>query len=352
MRPTPSLLGRLLVTAGSLTLADVGEKVLLGDYLLPLCREVCGDHGLGDDAAVLPGTAESDLVLTTDRVPTDLLAIRFGLMSPANLGRYLVAVNVSDLVATGADPIGTLVTCAMPSETLISELLQTMHGAYVAGAAWGAPVVGGDTKWSAERSLSATAVGLVQKGGRWDRRGASPGDLLYVTGPIGASGAALRYFAGKERGTLRRTLSASQEGELAAAIVLPVPRVDLLEPLRRCGPPSAAIDLSDGLAQCASELAGQSSVKAVIELSRLPIPKVAAAVAEALGKQVIELVLGIGLSLELLIALPSSATPPPLSVRIGHVEQGSGVVVETASVQSPLTADGFEHFRRRAIDFV
>ena len=131
------------------SLSDVGEKKLLGEYLLPICAAVCGDQGLGDDATTLSIPAGSEIVITTDRAPSDLLPRQFG-MSATEFGAYLVRVNVSDLASMGAVPLGLVLTCAFPPDTKLIHVLQFMWGAYTEGARFGCPVVGGDTKASVE----------------------------------------------------------------------------------------------------------------------------------------------------------------------------------------------------------
>jgi thiamine-monophosphate kinase len=343
--------------AGLLTLADVGEKRLLDEFLLPLCREACGDHGLGDDGGIVALSGACDIIVSTDRVPTDLLARRFGLMSPEEFGRYVVRVNVSDLVAMGATPMALVIAAAFPPATLVSYVVEMMWGCYDESRVLGASTVGGDTKSSAEESVSACAIGTVETGRAVLRGPIRTGDLVYVTGALGRAGAALRWF-GKtdtQRDEIRSRLEMppGMEEQLRAAITGPRPRTDLLPSLRAGAGITGCMDITDGLGQSLEELAHASQVQIRVDAPAIPMHPAAAWIAAALRISPLEIVGGIGIDLELVLVTKASSPPLTNAILIGKVMDGSGVTATSADGSTaPLPVTGFEHFRQSATAYL
>ena len=217
---------------------------------------------------------------------------RLAWISWRDLGWRAAAVNLSDLAASGAEPVGLVVSLAAPGETNVDDVLELYEGI----AETGVPVVGGDTTRSEQLMLSVTALGRSERVP--GRSGARPGDLLVVTGPLGAAGAAFRN-GGYVRPPLRLA-----EGRRLATVA------------------SAMLDLSDGLSQDAGHIAARSGVRCVIDLDLVPLAD--GATAEDLG---------FGEDYELL-----AATPDALGFTvIGRCETGAGV--------EGIPDSGWEHFR-------
>jgi thiamine-monophosphate kinase len=241
---------------------------------------------IADDAAVVDG-----LVVTQDAL-VEGVHFRLDWISWRDLGWRAAAVNLSDLAASGAEPLGLVVALAAPSNTAVEDVLALYEGI----AETRVPVVGGDTTRSAALTLSVTALGRSERVP--GRGGARPGDLLVVTGPLGASAVAFR-----ERRYLR-------------------PRLRLDEGRRLAVVATAMLDVSDGLAQDAGHIARRSGVRCVIEPERVPL---------APGASVADL--SFGEDFELL-----AATLDPLDFTVvGRCEEGSGVV--------GLDPGGWDHFR-------
>src|SRR5438874_6832851 len=159
-------------------LADAGELALLAEL------EARGlARGIEHDAAQIDG-----LVVTQDALVEDV-HFRLDWISWRDLGWRAAAVNLSDLAASGADPEALIVTLAAPGETKLEDVLELYEGI----AETGVPVLGGDTSRSERLMLSVTALGRSTRVP--GRSGARPGDLLVVTGPLGAAGAAFRRQA-------------------------------------------------------------------------------------------------------------------------------------------------------------
>jgi thiamine-monophosphate kinase len=264
----------------------------------------------GQDAegAVLVG----GLVVTQD-VLVEGVHFRSDWTSWRDLGYKAAAVNLSDLAAMAAEPLGLLVGLAVPPETGAAAILELYEGIAEADV----PVLGGDTTAAGEFSVSVTAVGRSERVP--GRAGARPGDVLVVTGPLG--GAAGGLYA----------LEHGLEGfdELVERQRRPPLR---LEEARRLGPfAHALIDLSDGILSDAARIAARSSCRLAIEVDRVP----RAARLEELAELPFWTM---GEDYELLAAVASEdATVLGLPV-VGRVEEGAGV--------EPDLPAGWDAFRR------
>jgi thiamine-monophosphate kinase len=267
-------------------LSELGELGLLAELEhRGLARSI--EH----DAAEVAG-----VVVTQDAL-VENVHFRLDWISWRDLGWRAAAVNLSDLAASGAEPDGLIVTLAAPGETRVEDVLELYEGI----AETGVPVVGGDTSGAAEVVLSVTAVG---RAGRVPgRSGARPGDLLVVTGPLGAAGAAFR-----RRSFVRPPLRLAEGSELARHA-------------------HAMLDVSDGLAVDAGHLARRSGCRLVVELEHVPL---------AGGAELSDL--GFGEDYELLAAVED---PGRFSV-IGRCEDGDGV--ELVLHGAPYDLAGWEHF--------
>jgi len=227
--------------------------------------------GIEDDAAQIDG-----LVVTQDAL-VEGVHFRFDLIDWRELGYRAAAVNLSDLAASGAEPIALVVSLAAPSLDGAVELYEGIAEA-------GVPVHGGDTTRAESVMLSITALGRSERVP--GRSGARPGDLLVVTGPLGAAGAAFR------------------EGRLAR------PPIRLAEGRRLARVAHAMLDVSDGLGPDAGHIAERSGVRIVIDVGAVPLAPGASAADLEFGEDY-----------ELL-----AATPDPLDFTvIGRCEEGSGV---------------------------
>jgi thiamine-monophosphate kinase len=249
--------------------------------------------GVEHDAATLAG----GLVVTQDAL-VENVHFRLDWISWRELGFRAAAVNLSDLAASGAEPEALLVTLAAPGSTAVEDVLELYGGIAEAGVT----VAGGDTSAAAEVVLSVTAIG--RSGRVPGRAGARPGDMLVVTGPLGAAGAAFRA------------------GRYAR------PPLRLAEGRRLAAHAHALLDVSDGLAVDAGHLARRSGVRCVVDLDAVPL-----AAGAALGD------LGFGEDFELLAAVADADGFPV----VGRVEAGEGV--ELLHAGEPYRLAGYEHYR-------
>jgi thiamine-monophosphate kinase len=271
-------------------LSELGEFGLLAE--LERRGLVSGQDAEG---AVLEG----GLVVTQD-VLVEGVHFRVEWTSWRDLGYKVAAVNLSDLAAMAAEPLGLLVGLAVPPETGDAAIVELYEGIAEAGV----PVLGGDTTAAGEFSVSVTAVGRSARVP--GRAGARPGDALVVTGPLG--GAAAGLYA------LEHGLDGFDE--LVKRHRRPPFRV---EEGRRLGPSAhALIDVSDGILSDAARIAARSGCKLVVDVERLP--------RAARLEEVAELPFWtMGEDYELLAAVaPEDATALGLPV-VGRVEEGAGV---------------------------
>src|SRR3954469_1371350 len=248
--------------------------------------------GVEHDAAELSG----GVVVTQDAL---VEGVHFLLdrISWRDLGWRAAAVNLSDLAASGAEPEALLVTLAAPAETQFADVPELYRGL----AETGFRVAGGDTTSAPQVVLSVTALGRSERVP--GRAGARPGDLLVVSGPLGAAGAAFR-----------------REGYVR-------PPLRLAEGKRLARTARAMLDISDGIAVDAGHIARRSGVRCVVDLDRVPLAE------DATVDD-----LGFGEDYELLAAVPEAAG----FAVVGRVEEGAGV--ELLRDEKPYALRVWEHF--------
>jgi thiamine-monophosphate kinase len=285
--------------------------------------------GIGDDAAVLDVGGRA--VVTHDML-VDGVHFRRATTGLRDLGWKALAVNLSDLAAMGAEPVAAFVGLGLPAGAVAGGDIDDLYGGMDDLAATvGVTVAGGDVTSSPVLVLGVTAVGRALPGVEPVRRGgARAGDVLCVTGRLGAAAAGLRLL---DDAALLPGLPGRDA--LIAAQRRPQPRLRAGRRLARAGV-TAMMDLSDGLALDAGRLAAASGVRADIALTALPFAPGVPDVAAAAGIEAAELAAAGGEDYELLAALPRDAVEAcrddldvPLTV-IGRLEEGAGVVLRAA----------------------
>ncbi len=223
--------------------------------------------GSGDDAAVVEDRGAASAI-TVDAM---IEGVHFTLpaFSPEAVGKKAMAMGLSDLAAMGAVPGEVYVTVGAPAETPDEQLLALADGIAEAASRDGVAVAGGDLVSSPVLVLSLTAIGYEAQGvPLLTRRGASPGDVIAVTGELGGAAAGLALLGDGSA----RELSSELRESLLARQLDPRPRLDEGRALAASGA-TAMIDLSDGLGGDALHLAQASGCRLEIELARLPVAR-------------------------------------------------------------------------------
>ena len=312
--------------------------------------------GPGDDAAVIDRPA--GLLAAT----TDLLVEGVDFLpgeDPERLGRRAAAINLSDLAAMGASPEFFLLAIGFDRRKGPEFPLAVAHGAVARAGQFGAHLVGGDLSDARETIISVALWGRPV-GLPLTRSGASPGDLVYLSGRPGEAAAGLRLaqrIAALSQGSQPPSvpeLSLETEQRLLAAYRDPVPRIALGSALARERLATAAIDVSDGVGVDAGRLARASRVRIVLEQARLPVSPALQSFAAIQKLDPIELVLSGGDDYELLFTASAnqaarlekraSAFDIPVT-RVGRVESGSGAVLRDGRAERDIAQLGHDHFQ-------
>ena len=214
--------------------------------------------GIGDDCALLWPVAGEEIAITSDM----LVEGRHFLpnANPELLGRKALAVNLSDLAAMGARPIGFTLAIALPKIDTV-WLDAFARGLFAVANQYSCPLIGGDTT-AGPLTISITALGNIPSGKAIRRSGAQVGDEIWVSGCVGDARltlAALRYEI---------KLPEEDFKQIESRMHTPTPRIELGIKLR--GVANAALDISDGLLGDLQHILKQSQVSAEVFLEQLP----------------------------------------------------------------------------------
>lgn len=238
-------------------LARLGERRLVTEVLGSRYKATAS---FGDDCAVVPELPSGafDLVATTDPCPEPLV----GLLGFDDLAYYqgwlLATINLSDLAAAGAAPLGLLVSYLLPEGMRLSEFTRLMDGVDDCCAAHGCAVIGGNLTDAPTVQLTATALGACASGKRLSRRGAHPGDALLLVGSPGYLWSTALLKLGYSQ------LDSDSESALFERALRPMAQVRTGQLLAARDDVHAAIDISDGLYPSVESLCSRSRVGAVI----------------------------------------------------------------------------------------
>ena len=323
------------------------EERLIARYFAPLAISP-GAFGLSDDAAIVTPPPGCDLVLTTDGV---IAGVHFFPDDPpGDIGRKVLRMNLSDLAAKGAKPMGFLLSMALPA-----AFEETWIAAFAAGlgddaAHYGCPLLGGDTDHTpGPLSVSIAAFGTVPHGAMVRRSTAQVGDSIVVTGTIGdaALGVLLRR---DERLAGPWGLSDAMTAHIKRRYLLPEPRTALAEAVLDHA--AAAMDVSDGLAGDLAKLCRASGVAAEIDVARVPLSSAARA-AIAADPALLETALTGGDDYEVVVTLAAkklrafNAAAQQVGIaatEIGRVTEGQGARFVRDGKALSFARSSYSHF--------
>ncbi len=243
------------------------EDDLIARYFAPLAG--MGALELKDDAALMTPPAGEDLVLTVDGLVGGVHF--FADDAPDAIARKALRVNLSDLAAKGARPLGFLLTLALPPDWTADWLDAFARGLGEDAQAYGCPLLGGDTvKTPGPLTLSITVFGAVPRGRMVLRTGARPGDHLYVSGTIGDAALGLEVRLGRLAG-----LDPGRREFLVDRYLLPRPRLTLRDAMASFA--HGGMDVSDGFVGDLTKMLRVSRASAEVDLSLLPLSQAARA---------------------------------------------------------------------------
>jgi thiamine-monophosphate kinase len=307
-----------------------------------------GAFGLADDAAVLGVPEGFDLVVTTDAV---IAGVHFFFDdAPADVARKALRMNLSDLAAKGAKPLGFVMAIALPENTDDAWLAAFASGLGEDAGRYGCPLLGGDTDHTPGlMSISITAFGAVPQGRMVQRLGARAGDCVLVTGTIGDAALGLRLRGDRSLAS-RWRLTEAMAGHLLGRYLRPEPRTALAEAVLSFA--SAAMDVSDGLAGDLGKLCRASSLAADVDVARVPFSD-GAHTAMASRSTLLETLLTGGDDYEIILTVPqaklqafqASARAAQVTVtEIGRMRAGDGANFTRDGKTLVFARPAFSHF--------
>lgn len=276
---------------------------------------------IGDDAALVSVNGAALLVAVD--VLVEGVDFRLGLGEPADLGWKALAVNVSDVAAMGGTPVSAVVALVL-GEHGEAFWEGVYDGLAAAADAYEVTVAGGDVSSGPAAAISVTMLGEPAARVVW-RSGAQPGDMVFVSGPLGGAAAGLAALEGRR----------PRDPSLETAFLRPRPSVARAGEAVRAGA-TAMIDVSDGLSTDALHIARASNVGLVIEVDRIPLAE---------GVTDSSLALSGGEDFVLCFTLAPSAPAPAWAVPVGEClppDQGCRLVHADGS-SSALEATGWDH---------
>jgi thiamine-monophosphate kinase len=323
-------------------ISDIGGEFALIDRLAHLLP---ADHqdlvvGVGDDAAVIRTAPEPAPYLL---VTTDILVagrhFNTEWAGARQIGIKSAECNISDIAAMGGTPTWMFISLVLSRQTDVEWAEELYRGVAASCQRHGVVVAGGDTTQGAVDTVNIALLGSVAPDELCLRRHARPGDVLMVTGTLGASAAGLNLLSGN-----RRIGEYLREKHLA-----PTCRLDAARPIARLA--HAMIDISDGLGSEVYHICEQSGTGAEIEKERIPLHPEVLSAARLLEADPYAWALSGGEDFELLFSIAPHKVAALQSAGVachpvGHVtEAGDGIVlVHPDGSRTPLPG-GYDHFR-------
>lgn len=329
-------------------ISDLGEKHLISGFLRPLFNPADEVGGVGDDCAMIEA-GDKTWLFSTDRVPADLAAFRLGILDYGGLGGYLARLNISDIAACGGTPLALLLNLGLPADLEYSHFVRLCQDFGRVASNYNCKVLGGDITASSEISVSATAIGVVDTLKLLTRRGASAGDTIFVSRPVGLTPAAFVLLLQSSEHPI--DVRPDERELLSAQFTSLAPMVSLGRLLGESGACTSCMDNTDGVGQSLVELAAASRCSFVVDRSSLEIPSLVARIAREANQEPFRLALSAGADFSLVGTLRGPMCQNDVTRRfgqsvrvIGSVEFGEGVFVVDSSGRQPVDVLGWNYF--------
>lgn len=325
-------------------LSDIGERQAI--EILAKTHDRGHLVGLGHDCGVVEW-GEDYLVVTTD-VVNPRTHIPDG-ATPQQIGWYATAVNLSDIAASGARPLGFVAALSLPADTDVEFLRGLAAGIEECVREFGIAVLGGDTKEADMLSIAGSAFGRVRKERLLLRKGATPGDVIVATGDLGRAGHAARLLESKT----------GVRSEALTQLLRPYPRILDGMFFSESGVVTSCIDLSDGLGASLAQMAAMTGLSYQVTWESLPLYRGLTNLPVEVAR---DLTLYYGGDYELVATVKPEGIAQLLEryqgaghgerhrlTVIGIVAAKGGNVVLTKEGPQPLLNKGWEHFRSSGI---
>jgi thiamine-monophosphate kinase len=327
-----------------------GEEAIIA-LLAPLTNGRSGAFNLRDDCALLTPEPGTELVLKTDPIAEGVHFLPGD--TPQDIAWKALAVNVSDLIAKGAAPLGYLMALSFPTAPTLGWMTEFAEGLRAAQTRFGCHLMGGDTdRRPGPLTVSITAIGSVPRGKMVPRTTAQAGDHLFISGTIGDASLGLELI--KEPGLQAAWgLLEHEAADLRQRYRRPEPRLALAPILRQFA--SAAMDISDGLAKDLDRLLRASGVAGRLVAAQVPLSIPAQKVALRSPERLLQLI-SAGDDYEVLAAVPrdkaqafvAAAGIAGVPVRkVGDVLPGPAALTLVGADGGPLALPqqpGWDHF--------
>ena len=310
--------------------------------------------GIGDDCCLLEAAGDEEFALSTDAF-VEGVHFRLDYFDYYQVGVKAAAAALSDLAAMAAEPAGALAAVSIPSERAETALEDLAGGLIETCARYDCPLIGGDlTASPGPLVVTVTVAGRVKKGKAVLRSTAHPGDEIWVSGNPGDAGAVLAVL--EQRRKSKSAALPEVESTMLNRLLSPVPRLAEARLLRQIGPPSAMIDISDGLAADLNHVLEASGLGALLFARKFPLSEFSQSVAAVQGLPKDFYFLYGGEDYELLFSMPPGVlsrdaedvreiTGTALH-RIGRLtdKKGELIVQREDGSFKPLRKTGFDHF--------
>ncbi|HEY8446037.1 MAG TPA: thiamine-phosphate kinase [Thermomicrobiales bacterium] len=334
-----------MTTSETNTLRDLGEFGLIDllESTLPASVRASPDLllGIGDDAAVWTPPPGERLIVTTDSL-VEGVHFRLDWTDWRSLGHKSLAVNLSDIAAMGGTPRLAVVSLGLRGDEPLSGLQDLYRGLGELAARHAVLIAGGDVVASPQSlTIHVTAIGATEQGRYLARGAARIGDVIAVSGTLGAAAAGLRLLQEAPESPRRRATTADL---LIAAHLRPEPRLALGRALLTAGV-SCAMDLSDGLLGDLPKILAASGVAARLDAAAIPV---AAAIRALFPEEWLELALRGGEDYELLFTAPPDvfSRVQAAAADLGNTVTAIGEIVPAGAGEPLLRMRGLDGIER------
>ncbi len=339
-------------------LKDIGEfgliKKLTKNITLDKERVIVG---VGDDVAVVKTEAEKYLLLTCD-ILIEGTHFTKETITPYQLGKKVVAINVSDIAAKGGIPKQALISIGLPKGTKVVYVEQIYRGIKEQSKKFNIDIVGGNTALSKDKIfIDLFLVGEIKPDLLLLRSGAKPGDKILVTGNLGNSSAGLKIIENHDLKPEDIKFEKKYKIKLKQAHLSPNPRLLEGRIIAKNNLANSMMDISDGLSSDLAKICEASNVGAIIWEEKIPVSKETLAFAKSIGKSPFNFALHGGEDYELLFTTPKESVEIIIKkiqretktkvTEIGEIKDRKfGIkIVKTNGGMTPLNTYGWNHFK-------